>query len=161
MVYNFRTILFLGIAQAALSQLKPRCGDCWCIFDGESDECPSNQTGIADTFPAAEYQIYETFTLTNPAASYLQLRTADRGECYPFADTLGPLEGYPKSNLPMCAIPESTSDTVCAYLYEEETGCANRNYQVLTYDSAAEAEAAGAAVTHMGGASPIASMCVD
>jgi hypothetical protein len=139
--------------------LIPRCGDCWCTFHGddELDECPSDTTGIADSFSGA-LSIYATFEQTN---DILKLKTPDGQEdCYPFANTLGPVEDYPESNLPQCDIPESTDTTVCAYLYEEddsltvavvEEECRGRKYQVLTYDSVEAAEAAGAAVTHKGG----------
>ncbi len=141
----------LSVLTSVNAQLQPRCGDCWCIYDAELDECPVNQTGISDTFPLDQFQIYETFTITNADAPYLSLRTVDGEECYPFATTLGTLEDYPKSNLPQCAFPTSTEATVCAYLYEEGMQCQARNYQVLTYESAATAEAAGAVVTHTGG----------
>ena len=135
-----------------LATLQPRCGDCWCIYDGELSECPTEQSGIADTFPASQFQIYESFQLTNPEAPYLRLLTADGEECYPFADTLGPLENYPKSNLPQCAYPESTNETVCAFLFEAGgTECQSRKYQLVTYDTAAQAEAEGAVVTHQQG----------
>lgn len=145
------TLLLVVSSTTTDAELQPRCGDCWCIYNGESDQCPTDQTGIADIFPAETFQIYQTFNLVNADASYLKLQTADGEECYPFADTLGPLANYPKSNLPLCAMPESTNETVCAFLYEEGMACQGRNYQVLTYDSAAEAEATGAVVTHQGG----------
>ena len=142
--------LLLLLVSLASAELQPRCGDCWCI-NGD-DACPTDTTGIADVFPAEDFQVFSTFTLTNPDAPYLKLQAADGGECYPFADTLGPINDYPKSNLPPCVIPTSTDSTVCAYLYEEGNECQGRNYQIITYDSSAEAEAAGAVVTHSGGA---------
>ena len=146
------TSLFTLILSAKASgDLKPRCGDCWCIYYNETNQCPANETGIADTFPASQFQVFSTFNLTNPDAQYLTLQTTDGQECYPFADTLGKLSSYPKSSLPKCAVPTSTSETVCAYLYEAGTQCQGRNYQILNYDSAAAAEAAGAVVTHKGG----------
>jgi hypothetical protein len=90
---------------------------------------------------------YSTFQQTNE----ILLLTPDGEECYPFANTLGAVDKYPTSNLPQCAIPEMTEDTVCAYLYEDDSTCANRKYQALTYDSETAAEAAGAVVTHQGG----------
>lgn len=133
--------------------LKPRCGDCWCIFDEENLEvCPEDQDGITDTFPAQDFQIYQTFNLTNPDAPYLSLQDADGGECWPFADTLDAIEGYPKSSLPQCVLPEAamSEEAVCAFLFEPGSECQSRNYQVLTYESTSAAEAAGAVVTHMG-----------
>jgi hypothetical protein len=114
-------------------------------------ECPTDQTGILDTFPPDPYQLYESFQLTNSDAPYLTLQSADGGDCYPFADTLAPMDGYPGSSLPQCVLPENTANsTVCAFLYEPDTECQNRKYQVLTYDSPEAAELAGAVVTHVG-----------
>lgn len=140
-------IAVIGVSLA--DTLKPRCGDCWCIPYGEFNECP-NSTGISDTFPES-FSVYDTFELVNANASYLQLRTPEGNECYPFADTLGELNGYPKSSLPQCAIPEQTFDTVCAYKFENGVECSGRKYEILTYDSAQAAQEDGAVVTHTGG----------
>jgi hypothetical protein len=143
-------IVLVLLAASAADELKPRCGDdCWCIFYGEANECPDG-TGISDTFPES-FSVYDTFQLMNPDASYLHLWTSDGEECYPFANTLGPLNGYPKSNLPQCAIPPQTFDTVCAYKFEDGTDCSGRNYEILTYDSEQLAQDDGAIVTHSGG----------
>lgn len=136
---------------------KPRCGDCWCIWYGEEDTCPDS-TGISDTFPES-YAVYDTLELMNPTASYLQLRTADGEECYPFANTLVQVEGYAKSTLPQCAIPgvndTSTPDAaVCAYKFEQGVECSGRNYEILNYESTQAAEEDGAVVTHTGGTIP-------
>lgn len=146
--------------------LKPRCGDCWCITYGEeldtgsgsNESCP-DATGISDTFPE-RLAVYDTFELINPDAPYLQLRTSEGGECYPFADTLGEVEGYAKSILPQCAIPglftNQTSSLplsetmVCAYKFEQGVECSGRKYEILNYDSAQTAENDGAVVTHTG-----------
>ena len=162
----FPSLLPSSMVVAAATDLKPRCGDCWCIVDqenvavngtdgggGEVGECPTNQQGITDTFPPDIYQLYETFELTNPDAPYLTLQSSDGGDCFPFADTFGPMEDYQGSSLPQCVLPEGTETTVCAYLYEESddpTQCLNRKYQVLNYDSAGAAQGAGAVVTHVG-----------
>jgi hypothetical protein len=143
-------VLVLLVSPSSVAELEPRCGDCWCIFDGELDDCPSDTTGIADSFPS-QFELYTTFEITNADADYLQLQTDDGEECYPFASTLGPVAGYPNSNLPQCAIPESSDSTVCAYLFEPDTPCEGRKYEILTYESVAAAEAAGAVVTHTGG----------
>ncbi len=152
-VMSFYFFLFLVttrvICLANNKTLKPRCGDCWCISHGEFNECPDG-SGISDTFPSS-FSIYDTFELINPDAPYLQLRTAEGQECYPFADTLGELNGYPKSSLPQCAIPEQSLTTVCAYKFENEVDCSGRKYEVLTYDSAEAAQGDGAVVTHRGG----------
>jgi hypothetical protein len=140
-------LLSLGVAQ---SELMDRCGDCWCIYDGESDACPTDTTGIVDSFDNSNV-ILGTFQLTNDP-DFLKLQTADGLNCYPFADSVGAIDRYPKSNDPQCAKPASTDETVCAYLYDSEvTTCSGRSYQVLTYDSEAAAVEAGAVVTHQGG----------
>jgi len=154
---------YLPIATVLADSLQPRCGDCWCIVDQSEDgtevgQCPTDQEGILDTFPSNIYQVYETFQLTNPDATYLTLQSEDGGYCYPFADTLEPIEGYPGSFLPQCVLPVTINSTetaegstaVCAFLYEPETECQNRKYQILNYDSAESAEKAGAIVTHSG-----------
>ena len=142
--------------------LKPRCGDCWCIwYDDGLDSCP-NSTGISDTFPAT-LAVYDTLELKNPDASYLRLRTPDGQECYPFANTLGEVDGYARSTLPQCAIPgftvngnettavASMTEAVCAYKFQQDVECKGRQYEILTYNSTQEAEDDGAVVTHTGG----------
>lgn len=142
-------LLLVAVATAEELVLRPRCGDCWCITYGEANECPDG-TGISDTFPES-FAIYDTFELLNADAPYLYLRTLEGEDCYPFANTLGTLNGYPRSSLPQCAIPPQTFDTVCAYKFENDVECSGRGYEVLTYDSASAAEADGAIVTHSGG----------
>jgi hypothetical protein len=145
------SLLLLSLLGVAQSELKDQCGDCWCIYDGELAACPADPTGIVDSFDDSNV-ILRTFELTNDP-DFLKLQTADGQECYPFADSVGPINRYPKSNLPQCAMPVSTDETVCAYLYGAEETCSGRSYQVLTYDSAAAAAAveAGAVVTHKDG----------
>lgn len=142
-------VLVAGTWHVRANELKPRCGDCWCIYYGEFNECP-NGTGISDTFPES-YSIYKSFELMNPEAPYLSLRTPEGEECSPFAYTLGPLNGYPQSYYPQCTIPQQTFDTVCAYKFENGTQCLGRKYEILTYDSAQAAQDDGAIVTHRGG----------
>ena len=40
---------------------------------------------------------------------------------------------------------------MCAFLFEEGMQCQERNYEISTFDTAVDAEAAGAVVTHTGG----------
>jgi len=134
---------------SAADALKNRCGDCWCIYHGEYNECP-NSTGISDTFPNS-FSIYDTFHLMNPNAPYLSLRTPGGEPCSPFANTLGRLNGYPQSTFPQCDISEQTNQTVCAYKYKNGTQCRGRDYEILTYDNARAAQEDGAIVTHQGG----------
>jgi hypothetical protein len=143
-------VVLLSLVGVAQSELTNQCGDCWCIYDGESDACPTDTTGIVDSFDDSNV-ILATFELTNNP-DFLKLQTADGQDCYPFADSVGPIDRYPKSNDPQCAMPVSTDETVCAYLYGLEETCSGRSYQVLTYDSAAAAVEAGAVVTHKEGA---------
>jgi hypothetical protein len=137
------------VSVSSSSSLKPRCGDCWCIHDGESDACPTDKAGINDFFSDDEFSIYATFQQTNDP---IVLRSESGNSCYPFANTLGPVDKYPESNLEACQMPDSTSNenSVCAYLYETGTQCLGRNYEMITYDSWDAAEAAGAIVTHRG-----------
>lgn len=130
-------------------ELTPRCGDCWCIHDGISETCPTNTTGINDSFPATN-EVYSTFQETNEV---IKLLSPDGEECFPFANTLGFVEGFPESDRPQCHIPESTDETVCSYLYESGPvqSCNGRNYQIITYDSLEASNQAGANVVHKGG----------
>lgn len=91
MLVGLVTIMLALLGGSAVhAELEPRCGDCWCIFDGDDlSECPADQSGIADAFEISEFQIYETFNLTNPDAPNLKLRTANDEDCYPFANTIG------------------------------------------------------------------------
>lgn len=149
--------LTLLVALVALTitegqDLKGRCGDCWCIA-GTDGTCPTNTTGITDSF-TEEDGVYLTFVLSNPDAAFLKLQTADGvSPCYPFADTLGaPIDGYPLSSEPQCAFPVSTDTSVCAYVYDPSaTSCEGRSYEIATYSDEAEAEAAGAIILHQGG----------
>ena len=145
--------LLLALAQiAVIKSLPARCGSCWCIYEGESATCPSPPDGIVDSFDDNAMKFYSTFQLTN-SPDFLKLQTSTGQPCYPFANTVGPLSRYPNSNLPQCAEPVSTNETVCAYLYENNTSCSGRKYQIVTYASATAAQAAGAIVTHKGGES--------
>ena len=135
-------------------QLESRCGDCWCIDEIVDGGCPTDTTGISNSF-SDDYSIYGSFIQTNPT---IQLQSSDGNEdCFPFKDVVGgDLHNYPESNWPQCEIPSSSSDTtVCAYLYESSSTFATcqegRNYELVTYNSVEEANAAGAVVTHKGG----------
>jgi hypothetical protein len=142
-----RSILLLSLTLVH-TQPQDRCGDCWCIFTGELDACPTDPVGIADSYDSS-YQVYETFQLTN-TPDFLKLQGPSNGEpCYPFKDTLGPRDRYAESNLPQCVIQETGG--VCAYKYQENQLCNERDYEIITYDSSEAAEADGAAITHSGG----------
>ena len=131
--------------------LMGRCGDCWCIYDGEEASCPTDTTGVVESFNG-DSSFYNTFQLTNPDASFLKLETADGEECYPFSGSVDPITNYDLSNLPQCAKPTTTDDGVCAYLYEANTTtCNERNYEIVTFPSETAAMEAGAAIQHKGG----------
>jgi hypothetical protein len=160
---TFMLLLSLSTSSLAAAELQDRCGDCWCIWDGELDECPasaSDTTGIKDAFPSDPYELFAGFTLKNPGAGFLQLESQDGDECYPFANGVLPSNNYPKSNLPQCQLQQlqftdstttaTASTVVCAYLYDQEMACQGRSYSVFTYESAQAAETAGAVVTHAG-----------
>jgi hypothetical protein len=143
------SVLLLSLVLANAQLLTDRCGDCWCIFTGELDTCPTTDTdGIADTFNDADFDLYGTFQLTN-SPDFLKLQDPNGDPCYPFKDTLGPLDRYPESLLPQCVLPPAGG--VCAYKYEQEQQCSGRNYEIITYDSREASIADGAAVTHNGG----------
>ena len=149
---TIRCIVSLVLASLlpARGQLQNRCGDCWCApGDGV---CPTDTTGIRDTF-SDDDSIWGTFQLTNTDAEFLKLQANDgSSDCYPFAESVGPIDRYPSSNFPQCVKPTTTDTTVCGFLFNEaDETCAGRRYQVLTYDSAEAARAAGARVTHSGG----------
>lgn len=140
------SFLLLSLALAS-AQLTNRCGDCWSIFTGELDTCPTDTDGIADTFDDY-FDLYGTFQLTS-SPDFLKLQDPNGDPCSPFRETLGPLDRYPESNRPQCVKPPA--EGVCAYKYEEQQLCSGRNYQIITYDSREASIADGAAVTHNGG----------
>lgn len=141
--------LCLGSLLYAHGQLTARCGDCWCA-PGDGNTCPADETGI-DSFDADTYCVLPSFTLTN-SPSFLELKSSDGSDCYPFTDSLGSLNNAPQTQLPACVVPSSTATSVCAYKYNPaDTTCKGREYEVVTYDSEADAVADGASVTHSGG----------
>jgi hypothetical protein len=140
------SVLLLSLSMTS-AQLMNRCGDCWSIFTGELDSCPTDTEGIADTFDDS-FDVYGTFQLTS-SPDFLKLQDPNGDPCYPFKETLGPLDRYPESNLPQCVVPPA--EGVCAYKYEEQQSCSGRNYEIITYDSREASIADGAAVTHNGG----------
>ena len=143
-------------SSCADAALQPRCGDCWCSFVAEGlDTCPTPPEGIADSFPPSFASFYQSFQLLNPNADLLTHRTADgTTDCYPFATTLGVLNRYPASSLPQCVFPESTPETVCGYVFNNDNGlCGGRSYQIITLENAqvAIADDTVVVVTHSGG----------
>lgn len=146
----FRSLSFFSLVLTAQAALKARCGDCWCA-PGTGGTCPTDETGIVDGFDLTVESVLSTFVLTN-SPSFLELQAADGSPCYPFINSVGPLDNIPQTQLPACEAPTSTDTSVCAFKYNpDDTTCANREYEVLTYDSEDAAVADGAAVTHTGG----------
>ena len=114
------------------------------------ESCPSYGEGIADgTLPDDTIEKYASFVLVSDP---ITLAAEDGStDCYPFADSVDPIDNYPESNYPQCEKPNST-DGVCAIQYTAaaDATCANRRYGLNSYPSAEEAESAGAVVTHGG-----------
>ena len=98
----------------------------------------------------------ETFASFMLVSDPILLAAEDGSDCYPFADSVGPLENYPESNNAQCVRPETNStDSVCAIQYttaaNSADSCLGRRYALATYPSQEEAESTGAVVTHGGG----------
>lgn len=122
---------------SGFQQLKPNCGDCFCIPD---PECLPPQAGLSDSFPDYVSTLYASFV---PANSIL-LESEDGRDCYPFADTLQnilPATAYNESSLPQCVKPSST-DGYCAYVFEDDNAnfsdtsqCVGRRYTMTTFET--------------------------
>jgi hypothetical protein len=82
------------------------------------------------------------------------LQTADGSpDCYPFAESVGPIDNYPRSQDPQCQLPsDAGADAVCAYKYSalEEESCEGSEYEIFNYDSVEAATADGAVPVHSG-----------
>ena len=153
-MFSTRALFLLSLPLAVQGALKARCGNCWCAPGNGT--CPTNETGIVDSFDTATFSVLSTFVLTNDP-SFLKLQASDGSACYPFTDTVGVVSNMPQTQLPPCVVPNSSATSVCAYKYNPaNTTCADRQYEVMTYDSAAKAAADGAVVTHTSGKSKIA-----
>jgi hypothetical protein len=142
--------------------VEPTCGDCWCILDGDLTSCPDTHPGIVGSFSSSADRLYSSFELTNAdSADFLKLQDSDgSATCFPFVSSVGEQEKYPLSSAPACVKPTSTTNTtVCAYLYEPDSACEGRKYQVVTYESSDAAVAAGAAPVPPGGVLKINPLC--
>jgi len=137
-------------ASAAEFMNFPRCGDCWCITDpADGNTCPTNTVGITDSFSTTDL-LYSTFELANDPP-FLKLQSASGGDCYPFADTVGPLSAYPESEPEQCVSPEEGAETVCAYVYDDSsTTCEGRKYRIQNFPGTEEAMFSNAAILHEG-----------
>jgi hypothetical protein len=127
-----------------------RCGDCWCITDAsDGNTCPTDTVGISDTFSQND-ELYSTFQLANDP-DFLKLQSANGGSCYPFAETMGPIDNYPESNAEQCVFPDEDDGMVCAYVYEPSaTSCEGRKYRIQNFPSTNDAMMSNAAILHEG-----------
>jgi hypothetical protein len=138
----------------------PRCGDCWCIPEGGTEDgtCPTFE-GIWQSFPAAWIDSFTSFELlaSSPPLTLVAEGT-DSADCYPFADSVGarPQNNYPESEAPQCKLSSSLSEdatttAVCGYKYADEAAsCRGRTYEIVSYESAVAAETDFAVVVHSG-----------
>lgn len=125
----------------------PRCGDCWCIT--EDDTCPTDTTGISDTFTATD-ELYATFELTKDPA-FLKLQDANGADCYPFKDSVGAVDRYDESNKEQCVVPDKSDGAVCAYVYDSSsTTCEGRKYSIQNFASGNDAMGSNAHIVHEG-----------
>src|SRR6478672_6530250 len=79
------------------------CGDCWCIPEGGTDSgtCPSDTSGIYQSFPDSYPTLYKTFVETSTP---ITLQTSGgSSSCFPFADAIGALS-YDESTAPQCVL---------------------------------------------------------
>ena len=131
---------------------KARCGDCWCIPDGD-DTCPTDIVGITDTFSESD-KLFSNFELINDKSDFLKLRSASGDVCYPFADTFNNVafDNYPESGLEQCVFPDDNDDQVCGYVYDQTSPtCEGRKYRIQNFPSINDAMAGNAAILHQGG----------
>jgi hypothetical protein len=163
-VFLFFALLFALLATHGAdsqSSLEPRCDNCWCI-PGESEEsestCPTDTSGIWQSFPAAWIASYKSFQLTSPART-LQAEDGSSGSsCYPFAGSVDlALVTYAESQVSPCVMPDATtvsssSAAVCAFV-SIDPSCSGRQYTVQDFESADAAAASSngtAQVIHSG-----------
>ncbi|GKY96833.1 hypothetical protein MPSEU_000642500 [Mayamaea pseudoterrestris] len=123
--------------------LNPVCDSCWCVPDGGTDSgtCPSDTSGIYQSFPDSYPTLYTTFVETSAP---ITLQTSDgSSDCFPFADAIGALS-YEESTLPQCVLSTagssaSSDNAVCAYKFasaaSDSSDCPNRQYELVTYAS--------------------------
>lgn len=135
------------------------CGDCWCVPEGgtEAGDCPTDSTGIWSTFPDSYPELFLTFEETSTPI-VLQAEDGASQSCFPFANSIDTASlNYEASNFPACTLStqgSSSADAVCAYKYSsppaDATNCPNRQYELVTYDSAQEAASDAAMMVHSG-----------
>ncbi|KAI2506998.1 hypothetical protein MHU86_7383 [Fragilaria crotonensis] len=136
---------------SGFQDLKPNCGDCFCIPD---PDCLAPQLGLSDSFSDYVSSLYASFVATNS----IPLQADDGGDCYPFADVLQGLlsaTAYNESSLPQCTMPSST-EGYCAFVFEDANAnfsnysqCEGRRYALETFDTE-DAVPSTASITHKG-----------
>jgi hypothetical protein len=147
------SLLLLCLGGLSIAQdFIPRCGDCWCITETNED-CPDYGEGIYDDFSDTMIETFDSFTLISDP---ILLQTEDgNANCYPFAEAVGPIDGYPESNNPQCERPvDNSGESVCTIQYttaaDSAESCLGRRYALFTYPSQEEADSLGAITTHRG-----------
>ena len=131
------------------------CGDCFCVPDDSTGTCPSDTTGIWSSFPDTFPTLYATFV---PTSTTIELVASDgSSDCYPFADSVGPIDNFDESSFPQCQLStgsSSSASAVCAYKFAEAptdtSDCPDREYELVTYKTEAAAALAGSMLVHSG-----------
>jgi len=155
MMSRFASLLLFALSiypsSAAEFVGTPRCGDCWCITDTDdgTGSCPTNTTGITDSFSPTD-ELYATFQLTNEP-DFLKLQSASGGSCFPFKDSMDTIPSYTEAESDQCVTPDDDDSMVCGYVYDSSsTTCEGRNYEIQTFPTAGDATIASAAIVHQG-----------
>ena len=102
------------------------------------------------SFSESDIERYLSFVETN-ATNVTGLQTDDGGDCYPFAEAVGPIVNYPEANRPQCQRPP-TQDGFCAFVFEvggSATECQGRRYSLVTFATEDEVPSTGV-ITHQG-----------
>ena len=112
----------------------PKCGDCWCI-PSDPDSCPAWE-------PVEKYSRGVRNALAGQSPNFIY-----RLSCNPYVDGSSNCTTTPPQ------VHVHDENTVCGIVYDEPTNrfsdCGDE-YTMKTYQSAKEAEGAGAFVTHTG-----------
>eukprot|EP00521_Asterionellopsis_glacialis_P007684 CAMPEP_0195288104 /NCGR_PEP_ID=MMETSP0707-20130614/4903_1 /TAXON_ID=33640 /ORGANISM="Asterionellopsis glacialis, Strain CCMP134" /LENGTH=372 /DNA_ID=CAMNT_0040347929 /DNA_START=75 /DNA_END=1193 /DNA_ORIENTATION=- len=155
------TLVVVGLSFTTVASERtfiPQCDGCWCTA-GEGNSCPEFVEGIDDwvSVRAGVSEVYASFKLVGES---FVAKSENGGDCYPYKQSgIEPKDEYPESSLPQCKLPTpDTDETVCAFKFKtpvpqgttKPQSCTGREYEVITYESAAMAEEECAVVTHKG-----------
>jgi len=111
--------------------------------------CPTDTTGIADSFSETD-QNYSTFELKK-SPDFLKLQSSTGGDCFPFKDSLGVIDGYLESDQDQCVYAEEDDKMVCGYVYDTfSTTCEGRRYTIQNFAGANDAMGSNAHIVHEG-----------